>query len=127
VGRRRDGWIAHLQRRRDETAGVRLKRTLSDAEWAAALQSQVGEEATEALEYLSAPTGRRRPWRVPIARMSADTDAHRALGVCGAGPAGHRRGLPVVGELRLGPPASRARWDEAVEQLADEAGALLPR
>ncbi|MFF3787145.1 hypothetical protein [Streptomyces sp. NPDC001933] len=125
----RDGWIAHLLRKNDhgwdEAAGRRTRRTLSDQEWKAALQSKVGEAADEVLWDLPVGTGRRRPWLVPTTQLPADVV--RTIGeACSA--QGLRLAstiVPDVGSLDL--PASRSRWKNAVRQLTGEACAQLPR
>lgn len=125
----RDGWIAHLRRQNatgwDAAAGARVTRTLSDQEWETALRSRVAEAAGEVLWDLPVPTGRRRPWLIPTTRMPADGLGTLRRACAAQGLRLSSTVLPDLGSA-IGP-ASRARWEDAVRQLADEAHAQLPQ
>ncbi|MFJ5951434.1 hypothetical protein [Streptomyces noursei] len=125
----REGWLAHLLQENttgwDERAGARIPRTLSDQEWATELGATVARAADEVLWDLPVATGSRRPWLVPTTRMPADGLRHLRA-ACTA--QGLRLTSTVLPEVRTPVmPASRARWENAVRQLADEACAQLPR
>ncbi|MFI6278073.1 hypothetical protein [Streptomyces sp. NPDC050988] len=125
----RDGWIAHLRHESnhgwDEAAGARVPRTLSDQEWQTALHSWVAWAADEVLWGLPASTGRRRPWLVPTTRMPADVVRTIGEACTAQGLRMSSTVLPDLGNQVL--PASRARWEDCVRQLAGEACAQLPR
>ncbi len=125
----RDGWIAHLRRKQaagwDEAAGARVTRTLSDQEWETALRSRVAEASDEVLWDLPIATGRRRPWLVPTTRMPADVLGALRRASAARGLRLSSTVLPDLGNA-VGP-ASRARWEGAARQLADEAHMQLPQ
>ncbi|MFD8900515.1 hypothetical protein [Streptomyces ardesiacus] len=125
----RDGWIAHLRNQNatgwDEAAGARVTRTLSDQEWEAVLRSKVAEAAAEVLWDLPISTGRRRPWLAPTTRMPADVLSTLRQACAAQGLRLSSTVLPDLGNAAG--PASRARWEDAARQLADEAHAQLPQ
>lgn len=125
----RDGWIAHLLHMNrtgwDEAAGARVPRTLSDQEWHAALRSRVAKASDELLWDLPVATGRRRPWLIPTTRMPADVIRTIGEACMAQGLRLSSTVLPDVGNAVL--PAALARWDNAVQRLADEACSQLPQ
>lgn len=127
----RAGWIKHLLREQDsdtgwdDAAGARVRRTLSDQEWATVLQAQVARTTGELLRDLPGPTGRRQPLLVPTTRMPADAVQTVRAACAAQGLQVSSTVLPDIGDA--GRPDSRARWADAVRQLADEACAALPR
>ncbi|MFI0813517.1 hypothetical protein [Streptomyces echinatus] len=89
------------------------------------MRSRVAEASEEVLWDLPIATGRRRPWLVPTTRMPADVLGALRRASAAQGLRLFSTVLPDLGNA-VGP-ASRARWENAARQLADEAHMQLPQ